>query len=106
LNGSAARTGVTGTINGTFYGPMAAETGGNFTLQSSLGLPYKGIGHFRRKALKRSWLELSHCPLRGVHRTAGIWHILAIRKAGREGQLPTQLRRFRTAMRAAASGAF
>ena len=36
----------------------------------------------------------------------GIWHILAVRKAGREGQLPTQLRRFRTAMQAAASGAF
>jgi len=46
LNGSAARTGVTGTINGTFYGPMAAETGGNFTLQSSLGLPYRASGIF------------------------------------------------------------
>jgi hypothetical protein len=46
LNGSAARTGMTGTINGTFYGPMAAETGGNFTLQSSLGLPYRASGIF------------------------------------------------------------
>ena len=49
LNGSAARTGMTGTINGTFYGPMAAETGGNFTLQSSLGVPYVASGIFAGK---------------------------------------------------------
>ena len=33
--------GATGTINGTFYGPMAAETGGNFAVQTHRrpGLP-------------------------------------------------------------------
>ena len=31
---SVAQTGVAGSINGTFYGPMAAETGGNFTFHA------------------------------------------------------------------------
>jgi hypothetical protein len=49
LNGTAARTGMSGTINGTFYGPMAAETGGNFTLRSTLGVPYIASGIFAGK---------------------------------------------------------
>jgi hypothetical protein len=49
LAGSAPRTGMTGNINGTFYGPMAAETGGNFTLQSAIGVPYMASGIFAGK---------------------------------------------------------
>src|SRR5262249_46215265 len=33
FTGSAPRTGMSGTVNGAFYGPMAAETGGSFSLR-------------------------------------------------------------------------
>jgi hypothetical protein len=35
-----------GQINGTFYGPMAAETGGAFSVQSISGSPYLASGIF------------------------------------------------------------
>jgi hypothetical protein len=41
---------LTGTINGSFYGPLAAETGGNFTF-SKMGVPYRTSGIFA--AVKR-----------------------------------------------------
>jgi hypothetical protein len=38
---------LTGTLHGNFYGPMAAETGGNFAVHSVAGLPtYLGSGIF------------------------------------------------------------
>jgi hypothetical protein len=40
-------TGVTGTINGAFYGPNAAETGGNFAVQA--GSTYLASGIFAGK---------------------------------------------------------
>lgn len=47
FSGSAA--GMQGTINGTFYGPMAAETGGNFAFQSTIGPTYMASGIYAGK---------------------------------------------------------
>jgi hypothetical protein len=37
---------IAGTINGSFYGPMAAETGGNFAFNSTAGPTYRTSGIF------------------------------------------------------------
>jgi hypothetical protein len=42
-------TGITGSINGSFYGPMAAETGGNFNFRTTAGLTYLTSGIFAAK---------------------------------------------------------
>ena len=41
--------GITGSINGSFYGPMAAETGGNFKFQTTAGPTYLTSGIFAAK---------------------------------------------------------
>jgi hypothetical protein len=41
--------GVTGTIKGSFYGPMAAETGGSFALQTTSGPSYLASGIYAGK---------------------------------------------------------
>lgn len=41
--------GFAGKVNGTFYGPMAAETGGNFAFQSVAGPTYIASGIFAGK---------------------------------------------------------
>ena len=41
--------GVQGSINGTFYGPNAAETGGNFAFQTTAGPTYIASGIFAGK---------------------------------------------------------
>jgi hypothetical protein len=41
--------GATGTINGTFYGPMAAETGGSFAVKTTVGPAYLASGIFAGK---------------------------------------------------------
>jgi hypothetical protein len=41
--------GATGTINGTFYGPMAAETGGSFAVKTTVGPTYLASGIFAGK---------------------------------------------------------
>ncbi len=41
--------GIKGSINGTFYGPMAAETGGNFAVQTTVGPTYLASGIFAGK---------------------------------------------------------
>jgi trimeric autotransporter adhesin len=59
-NGSAALSGsnytfalkvpgVAGAISGSFYGPMAAETGGNFAFSKTVGSPYFTSGVFAAK---------------------------------------------------------
>jgi trimeric autotransporter adhesin len=48
-SGTAPRTGMTGTFNGSFYGPAAAETGGSFTLRSTIGVPYMAAGIYAGK---------------------------------------------------------
>jgi len=40
---------ITGTANGQFYGPLAAETGGNFTFKTTSGTPYFATGIFAGK---------------------------------------------------------
>jgi hypothetical protein len=46
-NFGGTASGLTGTLNGAFYGPMAAETGGNFTIQSlSTAAPYNAAAIF------------------------------------------------------------
>jgi hypothetical protein len=45
----ASTPGVQGTINGTFYGPMAAETGGSFAFQTTVGQPYLASGIYAGK---------------------------------------------------------
>ena len=47
FKGSAA--GVQGSINGTFFGPNAAETGGNFAFQTTAGPTYIASGIFAGK---------------------------------------------------------
>ncbi len=42
-------SGLTGTMNGTFYGPGAAETGGNFSVQAAAGATYLASGIFAGK---------------------------------------------------------
>lgn len=46
---SVTAPGVRGSINGTFYGPMAAETGGNFSIQTTVGPAYLASGIFAGK---------------------------------------------------------
>lgn len=41
--------GVAGTVSGSFYGPMAAETGGNFAFGKTVGSPYFTSGVFAAK---------------------------------------------------------
>jgi hypothetical protein len=41
--------GIAGSINGSFYGPMAAETGGNFKFQTTAGPTYLTSGIFAAK---------------------------------------------------------
>jgi trimeric autotransporter adhesin len=41
--------GLTGAISGSFYGPMAAETGGNFAFSKTAGSPYFTSGIFAAK---------------------------------------------------------
>ena len=40
---------IAGTANGQFFGPLAAETGGNFFLHNTSGLPYLASGIFAGK---------------------------------------------------------
>jgi hypothetical protein len=58
--GAATRTGanytvnvsgssLAGTMNGTFFGPAATETGGNFSVKSTSGTPYLASGIFAGK---------------------------------------------------------
>jgi hypothetical protein len=44
-----AKTGVAGSINGAFFGPKAAETGGNFNFHTTLGPTYIASGIFAGK---------------------------------------------------------
>jgi hypothetical protein len=46
---SAATPGVHGSINGTFYGRNAAETGGNFAFQTTVGPAYMASGIYAGK---------------------------------------------------------
>ena len=46
---AGAASGVQGTVNGTFYGPNAAETGGNFAFQTTAGPAYMASGIFAGK---------------------------------------------------------
>jgi trimeric autotransporter adhesin len=48
FSGSPA-PGFTGTVNGTFFGPNAAETGGNFAVQTTTGPTYIASGIFAGK---------------------------------------------------------
>jgi hypothetical protein len=41
--------GISGAINGSFYGPMAAETGGNFAFKTTAGPTYLTSGIFAAK---------------------------------------------------------
>jgi hypothetical protein len=41
--------GITGAVNGSFYGPMAAETGGNFAFKTTVGPTYLTSGIFAAK---------------------------------------------------------
>jgi len=41
--------GIAGSINGSFYGPMAAETGGNFNFRTTVGPTYLTSGIFAAK---------------------------------------------------------
>lgn len=41
--------GLAGAISGSFYGPMAAETGGNFYFSKTVGSPYFTSGVFAAK---------------------------------------------------------
>jgi trimeric autotransporter adhesin len=41
--------GITGAVKGSFYGPMAAETGGNFTFRTTAGPTYLTSGIFAAK---------------------------------------------------------
>ncbi len=41
--------GVAGAVSGSFYGPMAAETGGNFAFTKTVGSPYFTSGVFAAK---------------------------------------------------------
>jgi trimeric autotransporter adhesin len=49
FNFGGTASGYTGTINGTFYGPKAAETGGNFAFHSVAGPTYLASGVFAGK---------------------------------------------------------
>ncbi len=43
------QAGLAGAVNGTFYGPMAAETGGNFAVHTTVGPTYLASGIFAGK---------------------------------------------------------
>ena len=47
--GNFATPGVTGQIQGQFFGPMAAETGGSFGIRATAGTPYIASGIFAGK---------------------------------------------------------
>jgi hypothetical protein len=47
--GALVGNGLAGQFNGTFYGPMAAETGGNFAIRATTGTPYLASGIFAGK---------------------------------------------------------
>jgi hypothetical protein len=40
---------ITGSVNGSFYGPAAAETGGNFNFHTTVGSTYLTSGIFAAK---------------------------------------------------------
>ena len=40
---------ITGAVNGSFYGPMATETGGNFAFKTTVGPTYLTSGIFAAK---------------------------------------------------------
>ena len=44
------RVPIAGGINGSFYGPMAAETGGNFNFHTTAGPTYLTSGIFAAKS--------------------------------------------------------
>ena len=46
---NVAQTGVAGSIKGTFFGPNAQETGGNFSVHTTLGPTYLASGVFAGK---------------------------------------------------------
>ncbi len=46
---NVASPGIKGAVNGTFYGPMAAETGGTFAVQTTVGPSYMAAGTFAGK---------------------------------------------------------
>jgi hypothetical protein len=46
---TVAQPGVAGTINGAFFGPKAAETGGNFSVHTTAGPTYLASGIFAGK---------------------------------------------------------
>ncbi|HEX3860267.1 MAG TPA: FecR domain-containing protein [Stellaceae bacterium] len=48
-NFTVASPGIKGAINGAFYGPMAAETGGSFAIQSTIGPAYLASGTYAGK---------------------------------------------------------
>lgn len=48
-SGALDGAGVTGQFGGTFYGPMAADTGGNFAIRSTTASPYFASGIFAGK---------------------------------------------------------
>ena len=47
--GNIATPGVNGNVQGRFFGPRAAETGGSFSLRSTVGAPYLASGIFAGK---------------------------------------------------------
>ena len=46
---NVAQTGVAGSIKGTFFGPNAKETGGNFAVHTTIGPTYLASGIFAGK---------------------------------------------------------
>jgi hypothetical protein len=52
-SGSLNGSGVSGQFAGTFYGPQAANTGGNFAVRSTTTTPYFASGIFAGKTLNR-----------------------------------------------------
>ena len=48
-NFTLSQTGLSAKINGTFFGPAAAETGGNFAVHTTAGPTYIASGIFAGK---------------------------------------------------------
>ena len=48
-NFTTSTAGVSGSVNGSFYGPKAAETGGNFSFQTTTGPAYMASGIYAGK---------------------------------------------------------
>jgi hypothetical protein len=46
---TVTQPGLTGSMNGTFFGPKAAETAGNFAVQTTFGPPLRASGTFAGK---------------------------------------------------------